>query len=268
MSKATPSGLVAPNFRTPRLLGIFSVVFASELLIIGVFLCGYVALLPLLGSVIQSTQKQINARAEASKKADLDALAAREKAAKTEQEKIDVAVKRKEIESRPAAPFAGIMEMQNTTVGDPVFIRYSWVDVLTGMALNVLMLASGIGLLHWRPWARSLGVWTAAVKIVRLVLVYGFFIIAIVPPYSQRLGKAVVEMMASTQQMGGATGTPFASADFLVRIYTVTYSALGLGFMFVGAIYPAILLWFLTRPSVKSACSGMLRTPKEPNQPC
>jgi hypothetical protein len=268
MSGGSPRGVVAPNFRAPRLIGIFSVVFASELLIVGLCLGGYVSILPTLGRLMDASQKQLDAQAAASKKAELGALAAREKEAKTEEQRTEIAVKRKEIETRPAFPMAAAMDVNRATMGDPTFIRYSWLDLLSGIALNVLMLASGIGLLTWRPWARTLGVWTAALKIVRLVLVYGFFILVIVPPYSRKLGKAVVEMMGSVQPIGGAPPAPFMDSNFFVKTYTIMYSGFGLGVMTLGAVFPAIVLWLLTRPAVKSACSGTLKTPKEPNQPC
>lgn len=267
MSGASPAGIIAPNFRTPRLLGIFSVVFASGLLIVGFCLGGYLAVLPMFGKLMDVAQNQINAQAEASRKAELDALTQAEKDADTAEKKFDIAVRRKELERRPKSPMSGMMEVNRVTMGDPVVIGYSWVDVLSGLVVNVMLLASGIGLLSWRPWARTLGVWTASLKILRLVLLYGFFIIAVVPPFAQRLGKAASELLAANPLMTGVKALPFATAGFYTRMYTVMYSGVGLGMMVIGSVFPALVLWFLTRPAVKSACSGRLKTPLEPNQP-
>ncbi len=266
MGEATLRGIVAPNFRTPRLIGIFSVVFASELLIVGLCLGGYAAIMPLIARFTTNAQNQVEAQLEASNKVELDALAAKEKTAKTDEEKIEIAAKRKEIQSRPKNPMASMMAINQVQLGDKTFIAYTWTDVLTGVVLNILMLTAGIGLLHWRPWARSLAVWTSAVKIVRLILLYGFFIIVIIPPYCQRLGDAVEQMMTAPQ-FSGIKGVAM-SGGFYARMYTVMYSAFGLGVMLIGVIYPAIVIWCLTRPAVKSACSGILKTPREPNQPC
>lgn len=267
MGEAAPIRMVAPNFRTPRLIGIFSVVFAAELLIVGLCLGGYVSVMPMFGKWVVAAQNKAESQAEAARKNDLQAVEAQEKAAKTEADRIEAAVRRREIELRSKSPLSGLMEINKVSLGDTTFIRFSWLDVLSGMVLNVMMLAAGIGLLSWRPWARRLGVWTAVLKLIRLVLIYGFFIIAIVPPYAQRLGKAAGQMMSATQQTVGAKAAPFMSGDFYVRLYTVMYTGFGLGVILVGAIYPAILLWCLTRPAVRSACSGLLKTPKEPNQP-
>ncbi len=258
-----PVRMAAPNFRIPRLLGIFSVVFATGLLLGGICMGGYVAIMPLVSGLMQSTQSRVSAQLEASRKAELNALAEREKKAKTDDEKIDLAAERKVIETRPLAPMNGMMDVNRVQMGDPSFLRYSWADVVSGIVLNVLLLISGIGLLSWRPWARRLAVWTAALKIVRLVGLYGFFIIVIVPPYCQKLGKAVDAMMQTT----GLKSSPFMNAQALIKVYTVMYSAMGLGVMLLGVIFPAILLWFLTRPAVKSACSGLLKLPPEPGQP-
>jgi hypothetical protein len=258
--------MVAPNFRTPRLIGIFSVVFASELLIVGFCLGGYAAIMPMIGRFTSTAQKQMDAQVESANKAELAALAVREKKAKTDEEKIDVAARRKEIESRTKNPLSSVMALNQVTL-NRTFITYSWADVLTGMTLNVMMLAAGIGLLSWRPWSRRLAIWTAGLKIVRLVLLYGFFIIAIVPPYAKQLGDAVEQMMGASAQMSGGKA-PIVASGFYTKVYTVMYSGFGVGVIVTGVIFPAIVIWCLTRPSVVSACSGLLRTPKEPNQPC
>ena len=48
--------------------------------------------------------------------------------------------------------------------------------------------------------AEGLWIWTAVLKIARLVLIYGFFIIVIVPNFSEKLGHMVGEMMNAQQQ--------------------------------------------------------------------
>ena len=78
--------------------------------------------------------------------------------------------------------------------------------------------------------------------------------ISVVPPMSKTIGEAVGEMMAAQQgiQMKGAGAVP--DAQVFTKIYTITYSLMGAGMISVGSIYPALMLWFLTRPRVKAAC--------------
>lgn len=267
MAGAAPRGTTMPNFRTPRLLGIFNVLFATEILACGLCMGGYAVTLPLWGRVIQQAQSQTRQRFEAAKKAELVALAAREKGAKTAEERAEIAGERLRVEARPdPTAAAGMMDLNKMGMNDPALIRWTWTEVLSGLVLNAMLLASGIGLLHWKPWARSLGVWTGALKVLRLVLVYGFFIIGVVPPVSQRIGEAVSTMMAGQPGMAPPAGAGSPAAMF-TRIYTVIYSAWGVGMIVLGVIYPAVLLWLLTRPGVKVACAGTHKLPKEPNQP-
>lgn len=256
---------VMPNFRTPRLFGIFNVLFAAQILVCSLCMSGYVLSLPLLGKITQQAQKQVEAQSAASRKAALEALDRQEKSAKTAEEKVEIAARRKEVESRPKILAMGTMDINQMGFSDPQFIAWCWSDVVSSLVLNVMLLSSGVGLLHWRPWARSLAIWTAALKVLRLVLVYGFFIIAIVPTVSKKLGETVSEMMrmqGQPQQMGGKP-----ISEFFAWIYAMMYSSMGLGAIVFGVIYPLLLLWYLNRPGVKLACSGTMKLPKEPAQP-
>ena len=189
-----------------------------------------------------------------------------EKDAKTEQQKIDAAAKRIEFEKRPKASFGSIMDFNKVTMGDSKLDDLELGRTAVGNHLEhrdagfrdrfdalEAVVAIGRGL-------DSFG------EILRLVLLYGFFILTIVPSLSQRIGRMVAEMME--QQ-----GTPMPAGginpgEFLGKLYTITYSGFGFGFMLCGLIYPVLSIWWLTRPGVKSACSGRFRLPKEPNQPC
>ncbi len=261
-----PKGLVPPDFRTSRLLGIFNTLFAAEILLCGLCMCGYTATIPFTSKVMTSMGAQIDQQNAKLRANQLSAIEQMEKDAKTEQQKIDAAAKRLEFEKRPKTSFGSIMDFNKVTMGDSKLMIWSWAELFTGIVLNLAMMISGIGLMHWKPWSRSVAVWTALAKIVRLVLLYGFFILMIVPALSQRIGQMVADMME--QQ-----GTPMPAGgvnpgEFMGKLYTITYSGFGLGFMLCGLVYPVLLLWWLTRPGVKSACSGRFRLPKEPNQPC
>jgi hypothetical protein len=264
-SDARPS--TVPNFRTARLFGIFNVLFATELLVCGLCMGGYTLSLPLWGRAMARLQSQMDQQAESAKKASLDALADQEKLAKTDAEKAEIEAKRKELEAKPNVNPAGMMDFSKLGMDDPQIIKWSMIEVITGVILNVMMLAAGIGLMSWKPWSRQLGVWTAVLKITRLVLLYGFFIIVIVPIFSEKIGQAVGEMMVAQQQSIGRGPGAMPPTSMFVRIYTITYSAMGVGIMALGVIYPAISLWYLTRPGVKVACSNLYKLPKEPRQP-
>jgi hypothetical protein len=265
MSGPAPTGLTPPNFRTARLVGIFNVNFGAFLLLCGLCFGGYTLTLPIFGRMLTQVTEQAERQGELARKAELDAADEQEKAAKTDKEKIEAAARRLEIERRPKSTIPVTVDFTKMGFADPQFIAWTWVDVLSGIVLNLMMIASGIGLLHWQPAGRTLGVWTAVAKIVRLFLIYGYFILAIVPPFCRKMGVAVAEMM--TQQPGFKMPGGVPPGEFFAKVYTITYSAMGLGVILLGVIYPALVWWILTRPGVKSACSGRWKVPKEPNQP-
>jgi hypothetical protein len=258
-----------PNFRMARLVGIFNVIVGAEILLCGICLGGYVAIMPMWGRMFASIQQPARRQIESAKQAQLSALDEKAKAATTVEEKAEIAAERKLIETRqdPTITQLNMMDLNKMGLNDPTNIAWSWAEVVSGLVLNALLLASGIGLLAWRSWARRLGVWTAALKIVRLFVLWGFFIVAIVPPVSRNLGKMIGEMAVQQQASMGRTGGPVPT-DMFVRVYTILYSGFGLGVIVLGSIYPVVVLWLLTRPGVKSACSGVFQKPKEPNQPC
>jgi hypothetical protein len=266
MSEAGPTGIVPPNFRTTRLIGIFNVVFASQILICAMVFAGYTLTLPLWARLFDQLQKQAERQGEAARKAQIDAALEMEKKAKTEQEKVEATARRMELESRPKAVMPGTMDFNRMGFADPGFVAWSWTEAVSAIALNVLMLASGVGLLHWRPWAWKMAIWTAALKIVRLVVVWGYFIVAIIPEFSRKLGVVVSEMM-TIQQPGLKMPGGAPPAEFFAKVYAIMYGGMAAGFVLFGVVYPAIVLWVLTRPGAKSACSGRWKLPKEPKQP-
>ena len=256
-----------PNFRSARITGILNVVFATLLLVFGLCMSSYVATLPLLGRAFTAYQAQIDKIGDQQRQTALRGLDEQLQKADTEAAKAEILERKKKLENSPKLG-AGVNMMDFSKMGfdDPVVIGWSWVEIVTGLALNVMLIASGVGLMHWKPWARKLGLWTAGLKILRLVVLYTGFVILIVPPVAKNLGDMVGEMMNQQQAgLGRAGGAP--PKELFVRIYSVMYSVMGVGYMAVGSVYPAVLLWVLTRPGIASACSGRFVLPKEPNQP-
>lgn len=268
MSQASPQPPRAvPNFRTARLVGIFNVLFSVQILLCGLCMGVYVVTLPIWGRVfadVQAQAKQQVERAKASRLAELDDAA---KKADTPEKKAEIAALRKEVESAPDPDFTGMMDISKMGMTDPVTVGWAWVEIVTGLVLNTLMLLSGVGLMHWKPWSRKVAVWTAALKILRLVVVYSAFIVLVVPPMAKQLGDLVGDAMTKQQAALGRKGAAPPTQVF-VQVYTVTYTLTGVGMMVTGVVYPALVVWLLTRPGVVSACSGAYRLPPEPKQPC
>lgn len=253
MSYAHPPGSTFPNYRTTRLLGIFSIVFASCLMIAGLCMSVSVVIQPMILNAMGEAQKKVEERGESVRKGELEDLAKAAEAAKTDAEKAQIDVQRKEIEARPKAVLPGMVDMSKL-FNQPLLQGWTWVEIITGLAVNIAMLVSGIGLLKYRGWARNLAVWTALLKIGRLALVYGFFIIAVVPPMSKTIGEYVSQMMVQQQGMVVRGPGVVPDASMFTKIYTITYSVMGAGMIAIGSIFPAVMLYYLTRPRVKAAC--------------
>src|SRR3954452_25454004 len=200
MADATQAGTVVPSPRIPKVIGILNIVFASGLILGALCMAGYAAMLPMLGKAMEGVQKQADLEVEKRKQADLKAVEEEAKTATTDVEKQSLEARRREIEARPKVQMAPGMDFNKMGMNDPKLRFYGWADALSAVVLNVAMLASGIGLVRRRRWGISLGIGTALAKIVRLVVLYSFFALAVVPTLAQNMGKFVGEMMVQQQQ--------------------------------------------------------------------
>lgn len=255
---STAPQVIVPNPRIPRTIGVLNIVFGAVILLFGVCTGAYIAVMPMFGKAMEDAQKQLTIKAEAQKQADLDALAAREEAAETDEEKDAIKQERARIEARPAFNMNAGMDFRKMGLTDRRFVRYMWTDLTTMLVLNVLMIASGIGLVRYRSWGRSLGVWVAGLKIVRLCILQIVWIAVVVPVLAHGMGTAIGEMMAQQQAAMGAKA-PVPAAQQMTKAYGVMYTIMGVATILLGSIYPAICLWLLNKRGVKAACPASKR---------
>jgi hypothetical protein len=250
----------APPTTAHKLIGTLNVLFASALMLCGacsgVGLIMQVAMAPMSEEVQKNMQEAMQAQQKQELQKKIDDLKAREDAAPTDEEKSKLAAERQALELQPPLelPMADMMGVYR----DPIFIGYLAADFTTAVVLNLLLLASGIGLLAAKAWGRKLGVWVAALKILRLVAVYGFALIFVVPVFSQKMGAMMDKFMAQAQQrqqqnQPGAPPMP-PMGKTVGTVYGMLLSAGAVVMMLFGAIYPIVMLWVLTRPKVKAAC--------------
>jgi hypothetical protein len=155
-------------------------------------------------------------------------------------------------------PGAGAAVNPMYGMNDPKVLRFTLIDAVTGLAVNAAMLASGIGLINLQRWGARLWTWTAWIKIVRLVVLWGFmYIIVVTPSLSENMGRSAVAMLNS--QVGARRAPPLGE---LTKVYAVMNLIVGVGMVVFGSVYPAISLWILGRPGVKAALRK--EAPKEP----
>jgi hypothetical protein len=253
MESTGQGGYVVPNVRIPKVLGILNIVFASGILLCGLCSGFYYMMLPGLMKASATMQETAIKHFEEEQKADLKKLDEADQAAKSDEEKAAIEKQRIEVRSRPKPNF-GLNDPSSLGLDDPKLMKYMWADLLTSLVLNLMMLIAGIALVNRKPSGITLGLWTAGLKIIRLILIYSLFAIVVVPTLARTLGKVAV---AATQaQVTGRPMPPNVDMAFFVRTYTIMYTVVAVGMIVFGSIYPLVSLWLLSRPGARAACSG------------
>ena len=113
-----------------------------------------------------------------------------------------------------------------------------------GLALSIILLVAGIGLLSMKPWARFLSIGYAAASIL-LQCCSLFYTIAYVTP----------AQIAMYDQMPPAAGMAGAQAQSIASI-SKTAISVGQFAGLLGLIYPVIVLIVMSRPKVGAAFRG------------
>lgn len=261
MEPSPPAALVVPNPRIPKVLGILNIVFSSGLLICGLCTFGYYASIPVMSKAVNRIQEEAQAKEDAGTAAELKRLAEEEEAAETDAEKAAVREERKQVENRPKVFLGGQMDLKAAGFNNQAWKRYVVVEFATGLTLNLLLLASGIGLVQMRRWGLVLGLWVAALKLLRLVLLYGYLATVLAPHFSQTLAKAQMQLIVQQQVAMGKPLPPNLSVHELGRVYVMVFTSLAVAIIAIGSIYPIISLWLLSRPAARAACSTAAKPP-------
>jgi hypothetical protein len=243
---------VTPNVSACKTIGTLNIIFGAGLLLVGLC-CGLQLTVQstVAPAVMAQQQQQFQAIFVQARQKQIEQLKGLEKTAKTDKEKADVQARLKKLQDAPEPKTPDFTKMY--AMDDKRVVGYWIADIASGLVLNLLMLVSGIGLVAVHEWGRRLGVWVAVLKIVRLLAVYGFAIVTIVPITTERFIEVMKPMMeeAAVAQGGGAAGpSPAEMAKVIGIMLTSTF----VGVIILGAIYPLAAWIVLTRPGVKAAC--------------
>jgi len=242
---------ITRNVSACKTIGTLNIIFGAGLLLLGLC-CGLqlFAQMTLAPMFTAQSQQQMQAALIAERQQQVQRLRDQEKAAKSDEEKAELQTQIKNLEAMPPPKMPDFTKVYGTD--DPRVVGYWITDFVSGMILNLLLLISGIGLLTVKEWGRKLGVWVAGLKIVRLLALYGFAIIVIVPLTTER----IIQMMKEMQE--NFPPGPQKAAPSLEEMATVMGTMMTVSFVatiVLGAIYPVVALIVLTRPSVKAACT-------------
>ena len=260
MEPVSPAPYVLPNPRIPKVLGILNIVFASALMLCGLCSIAYFSSIPIFSKMMVKIQEDQQAKLDAERKAVLEGFEEEEKAATTDEAKAAVGEKRKLYEAQPQPPKVPQMDFGMMGLEGAAVRNYVWVEFLSGLVLNLLLLTAGIGLVMQRPWGIKLGLSVAALKIIRLVAVYGYATVGIIPKVAMGMTKFQLQAMA---QQPGAQKLPPGFADTMTKAMLIWFTSCAVAMIIVGSIYPLVSLWLLSRPSARAACSDSPKS-KEP----
>jgi hypothetical protein len=253
MSNALPPGYAVPNTSLPKTTGTLNIFFASLMLLFVAIQITMTLLAPMLIEFAQSSVRVAQAKAEASRKQQIAALKKDEAEAKTEEEKKQIRGQIEAIEAQPQ-PAGPDMKALMGQMDTPVMRAYTWTDMVTALILNVLMLASGIGLLRLKEKARRLAIWVGGLKIARQAIAMLIQIIFILPMSTKMQQEMIAEM--------GTSGAANAQAmQMTAKLGAAAGVAMTVLFAVLAMIWPILMIVLLTRPGSRAACLAASKPP-------
>ena len=204
MVKEPAGKWVVPNPQLPRSFGLMNIIFGIMLLIAA---AGY-AVTYIYGPAIQRWsqqpfQQQMDA-AKAERATKIAELKKQEAEAKTAEEKEALAEQRAALESRPVPDLSAMQDLQNfDAYHEPKLAVIYTLDIASAVALNILMIVAGSGLMGLKEWARRLAITVAQLKIVRWIALVLTSMIVVVPMTLEKTQKAMASIEAQIAA-GGA----------------------------------------------------------------
>jgi hypothetical protein len=254
MVKPQQGQWVVPNPQIPRTFGWLNIIFGALMLLAGAYYIAMFFLTPLVTRTVQSqVESQLTARRQL-RESEIAALKAKEQAAKTEAEKRELQKKRAVLESAVASTTDMFADIKDWNIyKDRRVAVYFWLEVCAGILLNVLMIAAGIGLLSTAEWARRLSVNVAWLKILRWSAMTILTLSLIVPITTDKIRSMYAKMDQQIAAKGGAGAMPFSMTSLapIVGVFTALGTVANAVF---ASVYPALSIWYLTRPRSRAAC--------------
>ncbi len=240
---------VEPNRSLPRTVGMLNVIFGAVLLLSG--LCCGMGILSIAMAGGMANQPQFQAQMDQAWKQQQEQNLARLQerldatADPAEKERIQ---QQMQLVRQTPAPKIDVAAMYG--VKDPGVVMFWSIDMLSGIVVNLLLIVAGIGLLALSEWGRKMSIAIAVIKLVRLASLYGYALLAVVPVMARDTAQAFHDMTKSVPQNGGNQLPPVAE---MVQTIGAVWLVSLIIFALLGAIYPALMIMLLTRPSAKAA---------------
>jgi hypothetical protein len=234
-----------PSMASPgtiKTFGWLNIAFGAILTVC--FTCGdgYLLIVPSALRMAEQQQKAVQAQQQAARDAEIRELQIQEDRAETPEAKAEIRTQRVALEAVPPPESPPSLSELFSSLGldDPRVKAHYAADAVTGLLVNPLLIVAGVGLVRLKSWGRRMAIWVAGLKLARLALLGASMIFVVQPVTNGKLLQA------------GPPGAPvgkdaaFMSMEWATGLISLIYIA-------VCAVYPIILLVFLTRPGAKAA---------------
>ncbi|MGP0065561.1 MAG: hypothetical protein ACLQGP_18395 [Isosphaeraceae bacterium] len=260
-----PPQWVVPNPQIPRTFGLLNIIFGVILLLVGVGTAVSYALGPTFMRLFQEQMAKQQADLKAKRDAQIADLKNQEDAAKTKEEKEALKARRDVVEAMPQPNIPDLTEMSGMNVmSDRRLAIYYFSEIGAAILLNILMIIAGAGLIALKEWGRRMSLWVAWLKILRWAAMVVMAFVLVLPITMEKMTRTFEKLLDQSRPAGAA---PPIKASELAR-----YSAISGGILVVlvaigGSIYPALSLWFLTRPRARAACLPAATKPETSEEP-
>jgi len=189
------------------------------------------------------TMEEASEEADAFNAQQIEDLNQQLQAATTEEEKEEISTQIEDLELEDEInvpnPF---LAMNNPTMN-----LYGIIDGSTGLLFNLIMFVTGVGLLLRKEWARKLAIWTAALKIVRLLILQSINMVYIIPIQAKSMQEMFKQMDVGGQGQGPDMSQMASMQGGMMMAWAVVM-------LIAGCVYPALSIWFLSRPGVQATC--------------
>jgi hypothetical protein len=252
MDKQQEGQWIVPNPQIPRAFGAMNIFFGGILLLFG---AGQVALTVYGPRIFKGFEEQARQQLEelkANRQVRIAELSDKVKAAKTEEEKKDLELELQSLKANQGLD-PGVFDQAKQLQQDWRLVAYNYAGASAGIALNAVMIVSGVGLLLLAEWARRLAVVTSWLKIARWVTIVVATAFVVVPITTEKLQPMYqsIQAQATVRTGGGTAAFPMGGLAQFSAIITI-FSAVGSAL--IASIYPVFVIYFLTRPRARAAC--------------
>jgi hypothetical protein len=251
---------VVPNPQICRSFGLMNIIFGGLLLFVGAATAVAWVVAPKFQKQMQASLEQEGAERKAERAAKLAELKKSEDAAKTEEEKAGLKTERELLEQQNEPDFSETDITNFSMFSDLRLAVYYITELSAAVILNIAMIVAGAGLLRRAEWARRMAVGVAWLKIVRWLAMTVVTFVLVLPITMDMTQKALTKMDQQMRTQSGARPPmPLTQLGPLTAVFggvSAVFSAI------ISSVYPALSIWFLTRPAARAACLRELRPEK------